>query len=634
MTRHALITSYTPTLAAALRDLYPDDLVDNWVRVQSATKARDPLTLAAARGFVADQQRPTTDVDQTMSDLAADGYDLGDHDMTAAVDGTLAGPGPRLDLAITTAVAVGAAIIATLNDRIAKTLTDNSADNIPDAIATLWTATDYPDWVRDRIDGALTDPITQGQVASAEANNIEHVQLVASEGDCDFCAGYDGRILTLPDDESGLPPLHNNCLCDIAPLSEETSKMTTATLFAPIVTKTLDDDGTMTVYGKLTGPDLDLDGQIADPEWLKTAVPAWFEIGNIREMHQPKAVGKAIDLEQDGDDYYISAKIVDPGSIAKVQHEVLTGFSIGVSQPKIVKDSAAPNGRINGGVIVESSLADRPCNETCKLILAKTAGGTLEQVEELTEIPQSDTETIVPKDATLTKDAGETIGVDGSVGDEENLDPADAIDETAEADLVALARQALVALLDDEVDELADGGGLSPIAILIDLLSDLAWFEECDAYDDARQMAAAMKAALATPTTTEEAPVELVTITKLIEAASAADATDADKDQVANLRKALGLTEPDAATKTAEPSKEVLAKLEDLEGRLVKVEESPAGVLPVLATGKGATLHDPHEAERAEIARLNKAANQATDPAIAAGYRARAQTLQTSLDDA
>jgi hypothetical protein len=50
------------------------------------------------------------------------------------------------------------------------------------------------------------------------------------------------------------------------------------------------DDGHITVYGKMTGPDLDLDEQRMDPEWLAKAVPEWFESGaNVREMHKASA---------------------------------------------------------------------------------------------------------------------------------------------------------------------------------------------------------------------------------------------------------------------------------------------------------------------------------------------------------
>ena len=51
------------------------------------------------------------------------------------------------------------------------------------------------------------------------------------------------------------------------------------------------EDGYIRVKGLATDATLDLDEQICDPAWLKTAMPEWFKIGNIREMHQSKAIG-------------------------------------------------------------------------------------------------------------------------------------------------------------------------------------------------------------------------------------------------------------------------------------------------------------------------------------------------------
>ncbi len=150
------------------------------------------------------------------------------------------------------------------------------------------------------------------------------------------------------------------------------------------------DDGTITVYGKAAGPELDKDQQILDPAWLAREMPAWFrQWGNIREMHQASAIGKAVELDAKDDDYFLTARIVDPAAVRKVEEGVLQGWSVGVKRPRIVKDVRAPGGRVVGGKIVENSLVDNPCNDTCKLVLAKAAGtgepAELEAVEELHE---------------------------------------------------------------------------------------------------------------------------------------------------------------------------------------------------------------------------------------------------------
>jgi hypothetical protein len=145
--------------------------------------------------------------------------------------------------------------------------------------------------------------------------------------------------------------------------------------FAPIAKTVEQDDGSLLVYGKATDGGLDLDDQRCDPTWLSTAMPEWFSsAGNIRAQHRAdSAVGKAIEHTADSDGHYITARIVDRDAIAKTRAGVFTGFSIGIRRPKIVKSPDAPNGLINGGMITEVSLCDRPANPACTLMLCKAA---------------------------------------------------------------------------------------------------------------------------------------------------------------------------------------------------------------------------------------------------------------------
>ena len=161
-----------------------------------------------------------------------------------------------------------------------------------------------------------------------------------------------------------------------------------ATSYAEIIKYDKNDDGTITVYGKATSDDLDIDSQICDNDWLNKAMPEWFKSGgNIREQHSSIAAGVATEYETKADGHYINALVVDPTSIKKVEAKVLKGFSIGIKSPRIIRDNKAANGRIIDGQIVEVSLVDRPANPTCQLVLAKSVGGelTLTQVEELVE---------------------------------------------------------------------------------------------------------------------------------------------------------------------------------------------------------------------------------------------------------
>lgn len=148
-----------------------------------------------------------------------------------------------------------------------------------------------------------------------------------------------------------------------------------------IVKTTTTEDGDLLVYGKATGPDLDLDEQRCDPEWLKSAMPGWAQWANIREQHSAIAAGVGVETVQDGDDWYVKSLVVDAGSRAKVEKGVLKGYSIGIKGARVVKDASAPGGRIVGGEIVEISLVDRPCNPTATMAIAKSADGALAPVD-------------------------------------------------------------------------------------------------------------------------------------------------------------------------------------------------------------------------------------------------------------
>ena len=133
--------------------------------------------------------------------------------------------------------------------------------------------------------------------------------------------------------------------------------------FAIEITKVADQpDGSVMVYGCPANPEqLDNDDQIADQKWLEKALPDWFHsYGNVREMHQPSAVGSAKTLDWKSGKPQLSAKIVDPVAVKKVREDVYKAFSVGVKKPETRFDPKARGGRIVGGKIVEVSLVDRP----------------------------------------------------------------------------------------------------------------------------------------------------------------------------------------------------------------------------------------------------------------------------------
>ena len=151
--------------------------------------------------------------------------------------------------------------------------------------------------------------------------------------------------------------------------------------YAGDIVKTKSEDGDLIVYGKATGPDIDLDEQICDPAWLKEAMPEWMKFGNVREMHQPIAAGVGLELNAEGDDWFLKSQVIDDNTARKIEAGALKGYSVGIKGAKVIKDAAARGGRIVGGTIVEISYVDRPANPTCSASIAKAVGGDWNAVE-------------------------------------------------------------------------------------------------------------------------------------------------------------------------------------------------------------------------------------------------------------
>lgn len=163
----------------------------------------------------------------------------------------------------------------------------------------------------------------------------------------------------------------------------------TATIYswAPITKSEKQDDGTLLVYGPAATSALDRDRQRLDATWLDSAMPRWMsEGGGVREQHDSKrAVGVGVGLSKSADGaHMLTARIVDPIAVMKVEYGVLKGFSVGIKNPEIVMGKAdAPNGLVTGGDVIEVSVCDRPSNPECMFQMAKSdTDGELALVEE------------------------------------------------------------------------------------------------------------------------------------------------------------------------------------------------------------------------------------------------------------
>ena len=237
----------------------------------------------------------------------------------------------------------------------------------------------------------------------------------------------------------------------------------TTSVYAGIVKFDKQPDGTVIVYGKATDDTIDSDEQICDPAWLSKAMPEWFKYGNIREQHSNIAAGVATDYEAKGSEHWITAHVVDPGSAKKVETGTLKGFSIGIRGARVAKDNKANGGRIIDGQIVEVSLVDRPANPACTLVMAKSVGSDVIQVEELMEEEGVETvqvaeivEEVVAEEVAV-EEVVEAPKTAGALIDMAKAIAGDDVTNKFDQAMFDMARRGLAGLLAVEAMEMAEG---------------------------------------------------------------------------------------------------------------------------------------------------------------------------------
>lgn len=138
--------------------------------------------------------------------------------------------------------------------------------------------------------------------------------------------------------------------------------MDNLTFYAPIEKA---DEELRMVYGYASTEALDSQGEIVKKDALAQAIDDYMEWANIREMHQPSAVGKTKSAKIDSKGLYIAAKIVDEEAWQKVKEGVYNGFSIG-GRVKTMKGN-----EITDLSLSEISIVDRPANPECKIDVFK-----------------------------------------------------------------------------------------------------------------------------------------------------------------------------------------------------------------------------------------------------------------------
>lgn len=151
------------------------------------------------------------------------------------------------------------------------------------------------------------------------------------------------------------------------------------------------------VWGYGTTEALDVQNEIVDYEASKRAFTEWTtkinqatqgkSLGNVREMHGPKAVGKLIAWKPDDErrGIWVGAKISESSdgedAWKKVNEGVLTGFSIGAPKAERVMETRVgfekPVMRVIGYNLSELSLVDNPACPESFFAEVKDAGGRM-----------------------------------------------------------------------------------------------------------------------------------------------------------------------------------------------------------------------------------------------------------------
>jgi phage head maturation protease len=149
-------------------------------------------------------------------------------------------------------------------------------------------------------------------------------------------------------------------------------------LFIPFEKK---DNDERIVAGYATTEALDSQGEVVKLAAIEQALPDYMKFGNIREMHQFSAVGKAIQAKVDGSKkgLYLVAKVIDDMAWKKVKEGVYNGFSIGGRILKKINNS------IEQLTLSEISLVDRPANPEAIFSLVKLSDGKAVKSEDMPE---------------------------------------------------------------------------------------------------------------------------------------------------------------------------------------------------------------------------------------------------------
>lgn len=339
------------------------------------------------------------------------------------------------------------------------------------------------------------------------------------------------------------------------------------------------DDEQRMVYGYASTEAVDHDGEVILRSAIEGALEDYMKFANIREMHQPSAVGIAKEASVDDKGLYIAAKVVDDSAWAKVVEGVYKGFSIG---GRVLERDAKVRKTITKIGLSEISLVDRPANPEATFDVWK-AVGIEEELMTPEELAKAEAEALAKAEAEA---AAEADALAKAAAEEEAAAAALAAAEAAaEEDPVAKAEAALAelkAVVDAHTAPAAED----------DVAKGLAALEELAKAD--ATLAPLVELVKAAQVAKDEAAAALATA----EAAKAVVAEDLVKSEAKSdtLAKALGsLTEQVGA---------LTKRMTDMEAQPLPSKTATVHAVAKAADAAGAAARETPELSDEEVAKV------------------------------
>lgn len=277
------------------------------------------------------------------------------------------------------------------------------------------------------------------QLATYQKLGVTHLKWIAQPDACAMCLQNDGQVVELGQpfmNGNILPQCHPNCGCQVIPVSPhhtlyrstlltkqvkripnpapgappasqppvDETDLERAQIFIPIMR--VDAERRM-IEGQATIEDIDGYGTVFSYEASKKAFEAWE--GNIREMHQPVSVGRALEVEFDDENKLILVRcFISKGAEStwqKILDGTLRGFSVGAKAAKSAWSTIQRNGKaipyLTDYTLVELSVVDNPATPGCNFAIVRAEGYT-EVLAPDSELVQRDLDGL--SDASMNQD--------------------------------------------------------------------------------------------------------------------------------------------------------------------------------------------------------------------------------------